>query len=462
MKHAILIAVLALAAAPGLHASGRDACFWRLESEGSYSISSPPYTTEQEGITYYYNTSNSSQLDSMRLSYYNSQAGAWTNRSCFSRTNHTDYYVIEENLYHETWPDSPYLSRVFRKTYNWQDQLLLVQNYTGSMQLLDRYEYEYDAQGNQVSERYYTNNTLDRETLSSYNDDDLLTWYRLQTRHWQTEQMFTLREEEHFYSVHTAPDSSEIFIQSESTGSLIPALIDRQYNDFDAHGNVIHRLDLLFRDPDKRGLRDPWERNTYTQYIPGLLGWLPSQELSYGTFVNVGWTISCSQDSTLATYSYSYDFLQENYAWQSFITQNTQSRTTNYNEAGLKTSQSGEYYQGSYSSSSTRYWNWVYVNTEVEDPQTPAVQTELSCAPNPFRESLGLKLASEAGPFQISIFNVRGQLVRVLVEGSKESGEYFSSWDGKDKDGNRLPSGVYVIRARTASQEVLARVSLFR
>ena len=43
---------------------------------------------------------------------------------------------------------------------------------------------------------------------------------------------------------------------------------------------------------------------------------------------------------------------------------------------------------------------------------------------------------------------LRGTLVRTLVYGMKEAGEYSVSWDGADETGRQVPSGIYLYQIR--------------
>jgi flagellar hook assembly protein FlgD len=70
--------------------------------------------------------------------------------------------------------------------------------------------------------------------------------------------------------------------------------------------------------------------------------------------------------------------------------------------------------------------------------------------PNPFNPSTAISYTvpenSAAGPVSIRVFDIRGTLVKVLVEGVKGSGEYTVFWDGTDNRGRSLPSGIYFCR----------------
>lgn len=65
--------------------------------------------------------------------------------------------------------------------------------------------------------------------------------------------------------------------------------------------------------------------------------------------------------------------------------------------------------------------------------------------PNPFNPSTEIGYAiSNKSNVSLNIYNSVGQLVRTLVNGEKEAGYYKVHWDGKDNNGNAVPSGMYV------------------
>jgi hypothetical protein len=69
--------------------------------------------------------------------------------------------------------------------------------------------------------------------------------------------------------------------------------------------------------------------------------------------------------------------------------------------------------------------------------------------PNPFNPSTTINYDIPDGPavqVALRIYNVRGQLLRVLVDEAKDAGSYSVQWDGTDGHGRRLASGVYFYR----------------
>lgn len=90
----------------------------------------------------------------------------------------------------------------------------------------------------------------------------------------------------------------------------------------------------------------------------------------------------------------------------------------------------------------------------------------LQNAPNPFNAStvisflIPFRLAHE--PTRLSIYNLTGQLVRVLQLETQQAGEHTLSWDGRDDYGREVASGVYIYRLDVGEWAVHRRMLLLR
>ncbi len=72
--------------------------------------------------------------------------------------------------------------------------------------------------------------------------------------------------------------------------------------------------------------------------------------------------------------------------------------------------------------------------------------------PNPFNPTTQISyLLPEAADVELSIFNVQGQQIRVLVKERQVAGNRQLQWDGRSDNGLRVASGVYVYRLRVGS-----------
>jgi hypothetical protein len=65
--------------------------------------------------------------------------------------------------------------------------------------------------------------------------------------------------------------------------------------------------------------------------------------------------------------------------------------------------------------------------------------------PNPFNPSTSISYQlAEQAQVSIKIHNIRGQMVKKLVDEVKEAGEYSVQWDGRDEIGQKVSSGIYL------------------
>ncbi len=83
--------------------------------------------------------------------------------------------------------------------------------------------------------------------------------------------------------------------------------------------------------------------------------------------------------------------------------------------------------------------------------------------PNPFNPStqIAYKL-SESADITISIYNYKGQLVRTLIKGAKDRGQYQIFWDGKDSSGIRCASGIYLARMQAGDFNSFHKMMLIK
>ena len=77
--------------------------------------------------------------------------------------------------------------------------------------------------------------------------------------------------------------------------------------------------------------------------------------------------------------------------------------------------------------------------------------------PNPFNGSTTIHISvPEMMKAKIDILNVTGQTVRSISEKDMPKGEYQISWDGRDQNGNQLPSGEYFFRIQAYNNRKLS------
>jgi predicted outer membrane repeat protein len=125
------------------------------------------------------------------------------------------------------------------------------------------------------------------------------------------------------------------------------------------------------------------------------------------------------------------------------------------NEQMLLAASPGEYEDGTVWPGTTFWYQLMTVPGDsegavVESPVSVAIPGRLAAAlhapqPNPFRgeTSVEFDVPPDAGRVKVTVYNIRGQLVRVLFEGAPGSGRYVALWDGRDLRGTSASSGVY-------------------
>jgi hypothetical protein len=87
----------------------------------------------------------------------------------------------------------------------------------------------------------------------------------------------------------------------------------------------------------------------------------------------------------------------------------------------------------------------------------------LSPAPNPFNPRIRISYSLEKSvQIDLSVFDIRGRLVRRLVSGHREPGEYSLIWNGRDGGGRSVATGSYLLRLEAGDYLETRRVTLIK
>jgi hypothetical protein len=110
-----------------------------------------------------------------------------------------------------------------------------------------------------------------------------------------------------------------------------------------------------------------------------------------------------------------------------------------------------------YSDGFVRGWGWAIDNLVIQD-NAVATPDEVPLAvvgldqnyPNPFNPSttISFSLPAEA-KVKLQVFDLRGRLIKTLVDETRQSGRHDIQWDGKNRRGAQVASGVYFYRLDT-------------
>lgn len=83
--------------------------------------------------------------------------------------------------------------------------------------------------------------------------------------------------------------------------------------------------------------------------------------------------------------------------------------------------------------------------------------------PNPFNPVTTIKyFVSTEGHVAMTIYNVKGQRIRRLINESKLPGSYSVTWDGRNERGVKVSSGIYFYRLETGTYSSTKKMLLLR
>lgn len=95
----------------------------------------------------------------------------------------------------------------------------------------------------------------------------------------------------------------------------------------------------------------------------------------------------------------------------------------------------------------------------AEIPFTP----QLTNYPNPFNPETNIEFTiKEATEAALSIYNIKGQLVKTLHSGLIKAGRHKLIWDGNDNNGREVSSGVYFYRLTTDEHDTANKMLLVK
>ncbi|MCB1184611.1 hypothetical protein KDM41_14370 [bacterium] len=87
----------------------------------------------------------------------------------------------------------------------------------------------------------------------------------------------------------------------------------------------------------------------------------------------------------------------------------------------------------------------VQIGTASAVPDRAPAVAPLVAAPNPFNPRTQLRFElPEAGPVRLRVLDLRGRVVRRLVEESRPAGPLVALWSGEDDAGRPQPGGLYL------------------
>ncbi len=105
------------------------------------------------------------------------------------------------------------------------------------------------------------------------------------------------------------------------------------------------------------------------------------------------------------------------------------------------------------------------VRVSATDVATPPRRDVLALRayPNPFNPSVRISFATPSrGHVDAGIYDAAGRLITRVVSGALPAGEHVVEWNGRDREGREVASGVYFLRVRAAPAEETLKMVLVR
>jgi hypothetical protein len=98
------------------------------------------------------------------------------------------------------------------------------------------------------------------------------------------------------------------------------------------------------------------------------------------------------------------------------------------------------------------------------DDDLPILVTDLKGNfPNPFNPETKIEFQLSDPDFvELTVFNIKGQLVRKLVFKEMEAGSYFVTWDGRDDSSKTVASGIYFYRMQAGEFDSVKKMILLK
>ena len=96
---------------------------------------------------------------------------------------------------------------------------------------------------------------------------------------------------------------------------------------------------------------------------------------------------------------------------------------------------------------------WLPRVTAVSEPVASAPSFRVQSAPNPFRPATVITLDLQASATtRVDVFDIRGRLVKRLMNQWMPAGRHAVTWDGTDQRGRRVGAGVYFSRVQSGGR----------
>lgn len=101
--------------------------------------------------------------------------------------------------------------------------------------------------------------------------------------------------------------------------------------------------------------------------------------------------------------------------------------------------------------------------TEFDPPDQNPTTFELSALPNPFNPTTTIRYAlPQAAPVTLTIYNLKGEVVKTLVNGYQTAQNHQVVWNGDDEAGQKVAAGIYLYQLQAGNYKQTMRLILMK
>ena len=106
---------------------------------------------------------------------------------------------------------------------------------------------------------------------------------------------------------------------------------------------------------------------------------------------------------------------------------------------------------------------WFIDLREGSDMIPEIIEFSASNYPNPFNPTTTISYSLPLeGNISLNVYNVKGQLVRQLIDGSQLEGHYEVVWNGKDNNEKSVSSGIYFYKLSTKDETIMKKMLMLK
>ncbi len=116
-----------------------------------------------------------------------------------------------------------------------------------------------------------------------------------------------------------------------------------------------------------------------------------------------------------------------------------------------------------YESRRSNFFNTAMFDTPTKDPDIRKPELRISNYPNPFNPETTISYSLDSdSEVDITIYNIKGQKVKTIVNDFKTKGNHNVIWRGTDNNGDAVSTGIYLCRIQSVNKSGISKMLLIK